>query len=716
MSSLPPSLPPVEGACLPSRAAQPVVSSLLTSREGVFAAPLASAEALPAPSTPSCLAALAGTHAAAGLACGRVATWELSGEGASGPVLCPALASPAAAVLPLPESLSPAAPAFLAVLSEGAGVAAVCGAEAGATVGGDGGSTVVFAAASSRPNFAAAVVARRAAGPAASAELLLDVYRAKKGAALPSVALLGTHAVAAGRAPAAAAAFDLGCRTLAVLFEDGELRAYRFGTSATLANALAAPPRLAVSRQLDGRSFAGAALAFAAPSVVLVRESRAGAAAAFWDTEYGTVLGTVDVEEPPKTKGKKKKKSGSKSEEAWKAPPAMPGRLAVSEDGRLAVLVSGGAAAAVELPEVARPTLASALGRMAATLPLLRDGGAGVAEPPLVAGAGAPADGDEEEEGGLVDAVDAAKTPAAFRARFMEYAEVLRDRRRKAGRSRKREEAEDDEAEAQQGDKRHAKRTRYALRYSQPLIERAARRCVDGDASKGKGKGGADDLREPLEMLIRSNRLSGRCAPALVERLIERRWLDLLELCFAHVHDLAEADVVRVVRFALREVASSTSSAEEHDDDHEAERFLHLALSSPRSDVLLQGALGELGSGEVLQLLRYLHKWLARYWRSSEADLRRELGGRRRRVPSLAQVVDWTSMLLDEHLAALLQTPEAHQWVREAQFLVTAQHVALCERMEGLKGALRHIKTRKSLPRSAPADYSVEWLWPLGQQ
>jgi hypothetical protein len=107
-------------------------------------------------------------------------------------------------------------------------------------------------------------------------------------------------------------------------------------------------------------------------------------------------------------------------------------------------------------------------------------------------------------------------------------------------------------------------------------------------------------------------------------------------------------------------------------------------------------------------LLRMLMRLLLRLRDDPERVVGRRLGVR---VPPLAQAVEWVSLVLDSHAAALILTPAAHPLLASLQALL-AEHVAVCRAASSLRGyvaALAQAPTARIAPAET-GDYRIEVL------
>jgi len=182
-----------------------------------------------------------------------------------------------------------------------------------------------------------------------------------------------------------------------------------------------------------------------------------------------------------------------------------------------------------------------------------------------------------------------------------------------------------------------------------------------------------------------------------------------------------------------------------------AENLLHVCVSSNRNDAFLQQALLTLNDQQLLSLLHYLHHWLVRYWKEgdprkisaslsspSASSLSFPSSNHSTRLPTLGQVVDWTSLVLDAHFPSLIAFPNRYHrnrfgWLlKHIRRMIEDRHLHLCQHMETLKGFLDSWTKEKANDLERPAgdkqgqgkwkdhrisasamsaEYSIELLW-----
>ena len=136
----------------------------------------------------------------------------------------------------------------------------------------------------------------------------------------------------------------------------------------------------------------------------------------------------------------------------------------------------------------------------------------------------------------------------------------------------------------------------------------------------------------------------------------------------------------------------------------ELKKMLGLIISRPRHDATLLRALRALATDHVTSLLQFLLGIMERW--GFEGAQEREIKGadeetgastaaavqgqRAQHTPSLAQVLDWTMLLLDAHLARLVVIPSCHGLLRR-WVVVVERHEQLALLLAPLKGVLAQL-------------------------
>lgn len=141
---------------------------------------------------------------------------------------------------------------------------------------------------------------------------------------------------------------------------------------------------------------------------------------------------------------------------------------------------------------------------------------------------------------------------------------------------------------------------------------------------------------------------------------------------------------------------------------------LHDMIASGQDEAVLAAVVGELDTGEAVRLLRYLHKWLDRYSKqlAHTPSPKSKIFGHK--VPSLAQVLQWVSVVLDGQYTKFVLCSDFLPELRALQELIQSL-VAIGTKFSPLAGVTEHIRSSASLPTGkrgieAASDYIIEFL------
>jgi len=113
-----------------------------------------------------------------------------------------------------------------------------------------------------------------------------------------------------------------------------------------------------------------------------------------------------------------------------------------------------------------------------------------------------------------------------------------------------------------------------------------------------------------------------------------------------------------------------------------------------------------LSSPHLQVLLQFLKKMAQRHSENLYVTLKEQVTTR---IPTFAQVLDWSSVVLDAHFAQLVLSKEIHPLLRELQVLV-AHEVDSCDKMETLPGRLSQFLSKGTLPTKKMGSYCIEVL------
>ena len=225
------------------------------------------------------------------------------------------------------------------------------------------------------------------------------------------------------------------------------------------------------------------------------------------------------------------------------------------------------------------------------------------------------------------------------------------------------------------------------------------------------------EIWDIVEALIDNGIIEHSCYSNLVTRLVEKRRSDLLCLCIKRAFDLGSSEILSILRYFLspskdaynsmmtvkKEWESQALLAIEKASDSNLKRknllvakeasillmvaydgfsapelCLHyLVASSNVNDVMLSSSFSKLNGKELINLIRYLSKWLKKYERFPQAGPCPEAGavlGLKACdwVPKLEDVVKCLGLLLDENFSSLVLHPEFHEELRLIEGVVSS--------------------------------------------
>merc|ERR1711935_939907 len=135
-------------------------------------------------------------------------------------------------------------------------------------------------------------------------------------------------------------------------------------------------------------------------------------------------------------------------------------------------------------------------------------------------------------------------------------------------------------------------------------------------------------------MLIRSNSLSCKVVPQLIQHLIRHKQYELLLQTLRSVHDIPESHICTVVQHIVDQPASDTTDA-----------LLVQCVSVPINTVFLCQALTHLSPKQVATLLQRCQQWLqTHYQQSLQAKNQAKPASP---TPKFRVVLRWLTVLLD---------------------------------------------------------------------
>jgi hypothetical protein len=168
------------------------------------------------------------------------------------------------------------------------------------------------------------------------------------------------------------------------------------------------------------------------------------------------------------------------------------------------------------------------------------------------------------------------------------------------------------------------------------------------------------EYADPLRILLRSNALSAQRLSSLIPLLCEQRNMDLLEQCILHLHDITEDELVSILIFALNQRQDFTLDQQIAIGSVPIDPIdvtIDLVISHARSNTFLRSSLVKLSPVHVRRFFEYAHSWLCLYALLSPNSLRTLVG--KRRIPTLAAIVDWVASLCDAQWSSLTLLPQS---------------------------------------------------------
>ncbi|XP_074572521.1 uncharacterized protein LOC141829012 [Curcuma longa] len=220
-----------------------------------------------------------------------------------------------------------------------------------------------------------------------------------------------------------------------------------------------------------------------------------------------------------------------------------------------------------------------------------------------------------------------------------------------------------------------------------------------------------------LESLLLQGLVGHAYTANLTKNLLEKNQTKLLCLLVKHVPDLHSSELLSVLKYFLSPTDESydgmrlvreqwkneallaiekatqaghgkkvTKLAREasillmmaHDDFTSSEICLHYVFGSSNGEgIILSSAISKLDGQEVLGLIRYLLKWLGKYYRFPEASPCSSAGavlGLRtcESVPSFETIAKALSLALDEHFSYLVLNSDFHIELRASEDIVSS--------------------------------------------
>lgn len=268
---------------------------------------------------------------------------------------------------------------------------------------------------------------------------------------------------------------------------------------------------------------------------------------------------------------------------------------------------------------------------------------------------------------------------------------------------------------------------------------------------------------EPLEILLSQGLFSWHTCRELVEKLVENRRGDLLYLYVKNTTEFRPSDLLLVLRYFLRPGSDRTLVAVRDEWRNEAlqaiklasdmqtrcmkssklktrsqlhasefiavllaaafdgfsaaDMCLHCLVSSSPDETVLSSVISGLDPAEVLKLLRYLGKWLGKY---SESHLTGPLPPAAtpnikisRWIPSLALILEWVSLVFNEHYSSVVLFSEFHDELKSIEKMVKCYSKTANEYCS-LASVVELLMSEARLPNinkfNAEEDHVIEYL------
>lgn len=225
------------------------------------------------------------------------------------------------------------------------------------------------------------------------------------------------------------------------------------------------------------------------------------------------------------------------------------------------------------------------------------------------------------------------------------------------------------------------------------------------------------EIWELVEGMIKSGLVDHSCYSTLVPKLASKNKTDLLCLCTKHASDLGSSELLCILKYFLNPpkgaYGSMANVRKEWEDEallaierandekvfgkkptrlakeaaillmvaydgfSDAELCLHYLLkSSDIDDVILAYAIGKLNGKEMVNLIRYLGKWLKKYERfpqAVECPKTTTIGLKACDwVPKLEDIAKCLGIVLDQNFSSLVLHPEFHKELKSIEEVVSS--------------------------------------------
>ncbi|KAG5039479.1 hypothetical protein AAZX31_05G028200 [Glycine max] len=226
------------------------------------------------------------------------------------------------------------------------------------------------------------------------------------------------------------------------------------------------------------------------------------------------------------------------------------------------------------------------------------------------------------------------------------------------------------------------------------------------------------EIWEVVKALIVNGITEHSCYSDLVTKLVVKKRSDLLCLCIKHGFDLGSSEILTILRYFLSPSKDSYDSMvtvkkewecqallaiEKASDSNLKKKYLliakeasillmmaydgfsaseiclhYLFSSSNINDVMLSPSFSKLNSKELINLIRYLAKWLKKYERFPQAGPCPKASSVSVLglnvcdwVPKLEDVIKCLGLVLDENFSSLVLHPQFHEELRSIEGVVS---------------------------------------------
>ncbi|KAG4930001.1 hypothetical protein AAZX31_17G094800 [Glycine max] len=221
------------------------------------------------------------------------------------------------------------------------------------------------------------------------------------------------------------------------------------------------------------------------------------------------------------------------------------------------------------------------------------------------------------------------------------------------------------------------------------------------------------EIWEVVKALIVNGITEHSCYSNLITKLVEKKRSDLLCLCITHGFDLGSSEILTILRYFLSPSKDAYNSmvtvkkdwecqvllAIEKANDSNLKKYLltakeasillmmaydgfsaseiclhYLFASSNINDVVLSPSFSKLNGKELINLIRYLAKWLKKYERFPQAGpcpKASSVSEACEWVPKLEDVIKCLGLVLDEKFSSLVLHPQFHEELRSIEEVVS---------------------------------------------